>query len=212
MPQAAIATHPVQFKGSRLARGLLGLAGWRVSFEGLPSIHGVIIGYPHTSNWDFVVMVLVKWSIGLPIQFLAKDSLFRIPFFGRWLTSLGGISVDRSSSTGVVGHLVGLFKQHQQNNAYLWLALSPEGTRRRTDGWRSGFYQLAFQANVPLCLVRIDYGQKHVDFSHFIRLAGDESRDYADMVGVFEGVTGCHANRAAPIRPIKSSSPGSPRT
>ena len=197
---------PVQFKGSRLARAALTLAGWEYSFDGLPSKQGVLIGYPHTSNWDFVVMILVKWSIGLPVQFLAKHTLFDIPLFGRWLAWLGGISIDRSASKGVVAQLINLFKRHQAENHYLWLALSPEGTRRHTEGWRSGFYQLTMLANVPLCMVRIDYGQKKVDLSHFMRLTGVEADDYAHIASVFEGVQGFHVSQAAPIQPIKQVS------
>ena len=73
------APHPVQFKGSSLARLLLGLAGWRVSFEGLPALQGVIVAYPHTSNWDFIVGILAKWAIGVPAHFWAKDTLFKAP-------------------------------------------------------------------------------------------------------------------------------------
>ncbi len=197
---------PAQFKGSGLAHAVLTLAGWRYCFDGLPSKQGVLIGYPHTSNWDFVVMILVKWAIGLPIQFLAKHTLFDIPLFGRWLTWLGGVAIDRSSSQGVVAHLLSLFKQHQADNHYLWLALSPEGTRRRTDGWRSGFYQLASLSNVPLCMVRIDYGEKKVDLSNFMRLTGVEDVDYAHIARVYQGVKGFHVSQAAPIQPIKQIS------
>ena len=76
---------PVQFKGSAIARKLLHLFGWQYVFSGLPSQQGVIIGYPHTSNWDFIVMVMVKWATGLQVQFLAKKSLFHFPLFGPWL-------------------------------------------------------------------------------------------------------------------------------
>ena len=205
MPQTYLESElTVQFKGHRLARAALTLAGWRYCFEGLPSKQGVLIGYPHTSNWDFVVMMLVKWSIGLQVQFLAKHTLFEIPLFGRWLAWLGGISIDRSTSQGVVAHLLSLFKQHQAEDRYLWLALSPEGTRRRTEGWRSGFYQLATMANVPLCMVRIDYGQKKVDLSHFMHLTGNQQTDYVHIAHVYEGVRGFHATQAAPVQPIKS--------
>lgn len=196
---------PVQFDGSRLALAILSWAGWRLRFNGLPAQQGVIIGYPHTSNWDFVVMVLVKWSVGLQVQFLAKHSLFRIPLFGRWLNWLGGVPIDRSSPQGVVGHMSNVFKQHQAEDRYLWLALSPEGTRRYTEGWRSGFYQLAMLANVPLCMVRIDYGTKCVDMTHFMQLTGNEESDYMHIANVYQGVTGFHASQAAPIRPIKQA-------
>lgn len=211
MTQALTSLLPIQFKGSHLARALLRLGGWRFTFEGLPSLQGVIIGYPHTSNWDFVVMVLVKWGIGLPIQFLAKDSLFRVPLLGRWLAWLGGVAIDRSSSKGLVAHLVTMFKQHQQDKRYLWLGLSPEGTRSLTAGWRSGFYQVALLADVPLCLVRIDYGQKTVHFSNFMRLSGDEAADYAQIARVYEGVVGFHAAQAAPIQPLKQLSSSTTR-
>ena len=67
--------HPVQFKGSALARWMLARMGWTVQFEGLPSLQGVIAVYPHTSNWDFIVGIVAKWAIGIPAYFWAKDSL-----------------------------------------------------------------------------------------------------------------------------------------
>jgi hypothetical protein len=88
-----IAERPVQLRGSAVARRLLRLAGWRVAFDGLPARQGVVIVYPHTSNWDFIVGVLAKWSIGIPVAFWGKASLFRVPLFGRWLRWLGGVPV-----------------------------------------------------------------------------------------------------------------------
>jgi 1-acyl-sn-glycerol-3-phosphate acyltransferase len=197
---------PVQFKGSAFARRALRLFGWQYVFSGLPSQQGVIIGYPHTSNWDFIVMVLVKWATGLQIQFLAKQSLFNYPIFSPWLRQLGGIPIDRSSQHGVVGDMLALFAKAKEEGTYLWLALSPEGTRKFTHGWRSGFYQLALQAEVPLCTVRIDYGNKMVDFSTCMRLTGYETADYKALAKAFEGAKGFHAHQAAPIQPIKTSS------
>jgi 1-acyl-sn-glycerol-3-phosphate acyltransferase len=197
---------PVQFKGSAFARRALRLFGWQYVFSGLPSQQGVIIGYPHTSNWDFIVMVLVKWATGLQIQFLAKQSLFNYPLFSPWLRQLGGIPIDRSSQHGVVGDMLALFAKAKEEGTYLWLALSPEGTRKFTHGWRSGFYQLALQAEVPLCTVRIDYGNKMVDFSTCMRLTGNEAADYKALAKAFEGAKGFHAHQAAPIQPIKTSS------
>jgi len=84
----------VQFKPNYLATLLVRLMGWRFVCDGLPTKQGVLIGYPHTSNWDFVVMMPIKWAIGLQIQFFAKDSLFRIPLFGRWIRWLGATPID----------------------------------------------------------------------------------------------------------------------
>ena len=195
---------PVQFKGSRLCAGLLKRMGWRYVFDGLPAQQGVIIGYPHTSNWDFVVVMLVKWAIGLPVQFFAKDSLFRYPVFGAWLKSLGAMAIDRSSPRGVVGEMVSALIQHKQEGRYFWVGLSPEGTRKRTEGWKSGFYHLAQQADVPLGFLVIDYGKKTIRLDTFMHLSGDPAADYQRFADVYEGVIGFHADQGSPIRPLNS--------
>jgi 1-acyl-sn-glycerol-3-phosphate acyltransferase len=193
---------PVQCKPQAWATWLVKLMGWKIEFDGLPAKQGVLIGYPHTSNWDFITMMPVKWAVGLPVQFFAKESLFRIPLFGRWIRFIGAVPIDRSSPKGVVGEMVEALKQHKQTDELLWIGLSPEGTRKLTDGWRSGFYQLALGADVPLCMLRIDYGSKVAKITDFMRLTGDVQADYAHIAKVYEGVQGFHAQQAAPIRPL----------
>jgi len=195
------APHPVQFKGSSLARFLLGLAGWRVLFEGLPAMQGVIVAYPHTSNWDFIVGILAKWAIGVPAHFWAKDTLFKIPLFGAWLRWVGGLPIDRSAPRGAVAQTVDVFQEHAHAGRLLWLAAAPEGTRKWTPGWRSGFYQVALGAGVPLGIARLDWGQREVRFVDFITLSGDETADYALMAEACEGVRGCRPEQASPIKP-----------
>jgi 1-acyl-sn-glycerol-3-phosphate acyltransferase len=190
---------PIQFRGSLLAQAFLRLIGWRYVFNGLPSPQGVVIGYPHTSNWDFVVMMPVKWAIGIPLQFFAKDSLFRIPVFGRWLRWIGGMPIDRSSPKGMVGEQVGVLKQHKQEGRYLWLALSPEGTRKHTSGWRSGFYKTAVHADVPVCLVKLDFALRRIDATHFLHLSGDADRDFSRISEFFSSVKGCIPENATPV-------------
>lgn len=203
MPSSDFAPpYPVQFRGSRLARMLLSMGGWTVHFNGLPTRQGVAIAYPHTSNWDFIVMVLFKWAIGIQASFWGKDSLFRIPFFGRWLRWLGGLPIDRSAPRGVVGSMVSRFEQARARNDYLWLGLSPEGTRRYQPGWRSGFYRVALQARVPLALIHLDYGRREVRMEQFIRLTGDEAVDYARMTVAYQQVRGFHPGQASPIQPL----------
>jgi len=189
-------------KPHRWAAWLVKLMGWKIEFNGLPALQGVLIGYPHTSNWDFVTMMPVKWAIGLPVQFFAKDSLFRIPLFGAWIRSIGAVPIDRTSSRGVVGEMVETLKQHKRDGRLLWIGLSPEGTRKRTEGWRSGFYQLALGADVPLCLLHIDYGRKVAKITDFMRLTGDVQADYAHIAQVYAGVKGFHQQQASPIRPL----------
>jgi 1-acyl-sn-glycerol-3-phosphate acyltransferase len=196
--------YPVQFRGSRLARALLSLAGWKVHFQGFPALQGVAIVYPHTSNWDFPVMMLVKWTTGIQACFWGKDSLFRIPVFGRWLRWLGGLPIDRSAANGVVGSMVERFEAARTRDEYLWLGLSPEGTRRLTSGWRSGFYSVTVGAQVPLALVRLDYARREVCIDQFIRLSGDVEHDYTRMREAFGEVRGYHAAQAAPIVPLST--------
>lgn len=193
---------PVPCQPRAWAAWLVKLMGWKIEFDGLPAKQGVLIGYPHTSNWDFITMMPVKWAVGLPVQFFAKASLFRIPLFGRWIRFIGAVPIDRSSPKGVVGEMVEALKQHKQDDTLLWIALSPEGTRKLTDGWRSGFYQLALGADVPLCMLRIDYGNKVAKLNDFMRLSGDVSADYAHLAQVYAGVVGFNAQQAAPIRPL----------
>jgi 1-acyl-sn-glycerol-3-phosphate acyltransferase len=162
--------------------------------------------YPHTSNWDFLTAMLSKWTMGLPIYFWGKDSLFKIPLIGRWITWIGGLPIDRSSSRGVVGAMVEVLAEHQRENKFLWLGLSPEGTRKHTQGWRSGFYQLALRSNLPLGVVRLDYKKKELKFEGFIKLTGDVEVDYAFLQKMYEGVEGFHVHKAAPISPLPTQS------
>ena len=155
-PEVIPGPYPIQFKGHAWAAVLLKLIGWKVDFQGLPGLQGIAIVYPHTSNWDFLTAMLCKWTMGLPVHFWCKDSLVKVPLFGRWLKWIGGVPIDRSSPRGVVGAMTEVFAEHQRAGTFLWLGLSPEGTRKRTDGWRSGFYHLAMATQLPLSIVRFD--------------------------------------------------------
>lgn len=192
--------HPVQFTGSSLARWVLARLGWQVKFEGLPALQGMVVVYPHTSNWDFVVLILAKWAVGIPVHFWGKDSLFRIPLFGAWLRWLGGVPVDRSASKGMVAQVVNQFAKHRAQGSYFWLGVSPEGTRKKLSGWRSGFYQAVVQANVPLGLARLDYARCEVVVLDFVTLSGDPVADMARIAVIYEGVKGLIPQNAASIR------------
>ena len=159
----------------------------------------MIVVYPHTSNWDFPVCVLVKWAIGIQLNFWGKDSLFRIPLFGRWLRWLGGVPVDRSASKGMVAQAVQQLETHRAQGSYFWLGVSPEGTRKKMPGWRSGFYQTVVQADVPLGLVRLDYARREVVALDFVILSGYPVADFARIAITYEGVQGCIPQNAAPI-------------
>jgi 1-acyl-sn-glycerol-3-phosphate acyltransferase len=144
--------------------------------------------------------VLCKWAIGIPLAFWGKDSLFELPLFGRWLRWIGGVPVDRHHPKGAVGAMVSRFAAACESDALLWLALSPEGTRSYRDSWRSGFYQVALQAEVPLALAFFDYAQRRVGIDSFIRLSGDTARDMASIERALGQHRGYRPELAAPVR------------
>lgn len=173
------------------SRWLLGLAGWRVDFNGMPGPKGIAIVYPHTSNWDFVVGLLAKWVIAVPVKFIGKESLFRGltgATLGRLMYLWGGRPVDRHHASGAVEQLAALMTQEE----CFWLALSPEGTRKRQPHLRTGFYYLALKLDLPVGLAYIDYARKRIGITEFVKMTGDEARDlalirayYADKIARF---------------------------
>jgi 1-acyl-sn-glycerol-3-phosphate acyltransferase len=198
----------VRLQGSRLARAVMRGLGWRVAFDGrLPARQGVVIVYPHTSNWDLVWGLLAKWSIGLPLVFWGKEALFRVPLFGRWLRWLGGVPVERNAPTGAVGAMAERLAQARTADRFMWLALSPEGTRGWRPAWRSGFYRVALQAGVPLGVAWLDYRSRTVAVAGFLHLTGDEAADMASVARLLAPAHGRHPHQAAPIRLPERSPP-----
>lgn len=207
LPDGPTRPFALQFRGNWLARAVLRLLGWTVLFNGLPARQGVLVVYPHTSNWDFVVMILAKWSVGVQVRFWGKDRLFRIPLLGRWLRWLGGVPVDRTSPQGVVAQTVDAVRAAQERNEMFWLGLAPEGTRRRIAGWRTGFYRTAVAAKLPVGLIRLDFARREVDVTRFIHLSGDETADFARIAAAYQGVAGLHPALASPVLPLRADIP-----
>ncbi|CAM3952250.1 1-acyl-sn-glycerol-3-phosphate acyltransferase [Roseateles saccharophilus] len=199
----AVLTGPLHPHGgqSRLARGVLGLFGWTVDAPGLPTEQGVILVYPHTSNWDFVVGVLAKWALGLQLRFWGKDSLFRVPLLGRWVRWIGGVAVDRGSPHGIVADTVAQMRSAAARGERFWLAVAPEGTRSLTAGWRTGAYQVAVQAGVPVGLCYFDFQRRVVSLNRFIMLTGDVQADFAAFADYLGPRVGKRPALASPIQP-----------
>jgi len=200
LPAVIEGPRSVRIEGSRIARALLGLFGWRVEFDGLPAPQGVVMVYPHTSNWDFVVGIVAKWAMGVPVRFWAKDSLFRLPVFGPWVRWLGGIAVNRASRNGLVADTAEQIAQAVERGEFFWLAVTPEGTRSRTEGWRSGAYQVARQTGVPVGLAMLDFGRKCVSLARFVAISGEPDADFAMFSRELAGCRGKRPEMASPIR------------
>ena len=181
--------------GQRLALRILHLFGWKMRYKPLPGPHGVAIVYPHTSNWDFPLGLLGKWSLGLPLHWLGKESLFKGPL-GPIMRAWGGVPVERSASTGATQRLA----QKMRAADWFWVALAPEGTRSYKPHLRSGFYHLALAAKAPLLIVYLDYPNKEIGLVDTIRLTGDQHKDMAAIEAAYHGHLGLHPELAAPIR------------
>jgi 1-acyl-sn-glycerol-3-phosphate acyltransferase len=181
--------------GQRTALRLLNLFGWKVRYKPLPGPHGIAVVYPHTSNWDFFIGLLAKWSIGLEFRWLAKNSLFKGPM-GAAMRYWGGVPVDRSAPQGSTHKLV----QTMKASEWFWVAITPEGTRGYRPHWKSGFYRLALAAKVPVLLVYLDYKAKVLSVADYIELTGDEEADMAAIARVYEGHEALYPELAAPIR------------
>jgi 1-acyl-sn-glycerol-3-phosphate acyltransferase len=143
----------------------------------------MVIGAPHTSNWDWVLVILAAYALGAHISWLAKDSLFRSPLGGLF-RYLGGIPVDRSAAHGMVGESIEKFKQREK----MMLCITPEGTRSKVRAWKKGFHHIATGANVPIVLASFDYGRKVVGFGPTLIASGDVDADLQTIQDLYATV------------------------
>ncbi len=164
------------------AFGRLGLRllGWTIEGE-LPNVSRcVAVVAPHTSNWDFPVGLATMFALGLRVDWLGKAALFRGPFDGL-LRALGGIPVDRHAPEGTVRHVAALFAARER----VFLGLSPEGTRRKVERWKSGFHRIARAAGVPLVPVAFDWSRRTVVLMPARHATEDYERDVAELQRLF---------------------------
>ncbi len=142
----------------KLARKILTVSGWQVVGQFPKEKKFILIVAPHTSNWDFIVAMLVMLALNINVRFMGKKSIFIGPF--KWLLeSLGGVAIDRQHPHGIVGQMVSLFN----NSEKMILGLAPEGTRSKTVEWKKGFLYIANQANVPVIPISLDFAKKEVE-------------------------------------------------
>ncbi|MCB0660433.1 MAG: 1-acyl-sn-glycerol-3-phosphate acyltransferase [Saprospiraceae bacterium] len=141
--------------------------------------------YPHTSNWDFPLGLLLRRAMPIRVNFIAKSSLFKFPF-GWIFRSLGGIPVERSSSHNFVDTMVQVYNTHER----IAFAIAPEGTRRRVTKFKSGFYYIALNAHIPIILVTFDFGKKVCNFSEPFTPTGDYKKDMSFIIQHFQGAKG----------------------
>jgi 1-acyl-sn-glycerol-3-phosphate acyltransferase len=176
-----------------LCKLMLTLLGWKTSVTFPHYVKKyVIIVAPHTSGWDFVIGVLFRNMLRLEkAKFLGKMELFKPPFgfLFRWL---GGYPVDRSKSKNLVEEVAKIFEEHDE----FGLALSPEGTRARVDKLKTGFYNIAKLANVPIVMVGLDFEHKRLLISEPFTATADQAADFEHILKFFRPIKGKHPEKS----------------
>ncbi len=167
-----------------ISRVVLRLARWRTAGQ-VPS-RGILVGAPHTSNWDWVLTLLLAWDSSVQIRLLVKQSFFRGPL-GPILRATGAVPLDRTDPTATIA---GLLADAEIDETFL-LGLAAEGTRGRTDYWKSGFYRISQKTGIPVTLAYLDSASRTVGWGPTFELTGDVSADmdrirdfYADKRGI----------------------------
>lgn len=179
----------------RFARWLLRMLGWRLEGAKPEFDRYVLIAAPHTSNWDFPMMLAFAAAFDIRITWMAKHSLFRPPM-GFIMRKLGGLPVVRHENRNVVDELVDTFSEVEA----LVLVVPTEGTRSYRDYWKSGFYHIARQASVPIVPSFLDWGQKRGGFGPALETSGDVTADMQYFRDFYAGMEGKYPDQFGPIR------------
>lgn len=177
----------------RLLSGLImRLAGWRVDgkMPDLPKY--IIVGAPHTSNWDFVLFLGIVFHLKISVRYMGKAELFNNPF-GWFFYWCGGIPVDRKKSTGLVEQMVEVCN----NSKKFILVIAPEGTRYHVNEWKRGFHHIAQKANIPIVMAKVDGVHKTAWVGEVFQTTQNIEADMTAIQAAFAGMSGINPKKKA---------------
>ena len=158
----------------------LRIMGWRIEGE-FPQLKKFIVAvYPHTRNMDFIIGVLTRAVLNEKISYVGKKELFN-PLTGWFFRALGGTPINRNSNEKKVSATAQIFKEQDAFR----MAIAPEGTRKKVDRWKTGFYYIALEAEVPVLLVHFNHPSKKVSFLKLFDPTGDIEKDLKEMKAYF---------------------------
>jgi 1-acyl-sn-glycerol-3-phosphate acyltransferase len=177
------------------ARGMLRLLGWRLAGQFPDYPKAVVIGYPHTSNIDGFIMLLTAWAYGVKPLWMVKIEMMRGPL-GTIIRLLGGMAIDRRASHDTVQQAA----QQIQAAERAILVISPEGTRRKTDHWKVGFYWIAHSAGVPVLCSFLDYKHHRVGMGPSFMPTGNIQQDLEPIFEFYQQMTGRNPERMGTLR------------
>jgi 1-acyl-sn-glycerol-3-phosphate acyltransferase len=179
-----------------ISRFILGIFGWQAHLAVQMADKCVLVGAPHTSNWDFPLALLGMAAMGIKFNWVAKHTLFRWPM-GYFMRFLGGIPLDRR--TGGTGFAIKAVESFQELDRFV-LAIAPEGTRHRAAYWKGGFYKIALKVSVPIALGYVDFKNKKVGIGKVFMPGGDEEKDFALITDFYSDKTGKYPDKQGQIR------------
>lgn len=169
---------------------LMWIAGWRVEGK-LPDLPKyLIIGAPHTSNWDFLLFLGVIFRLKANVKYMDKAELFRSPL-GWFFYWCGGIPVDRKKSTGLVEQMVEACNKSER----FILTIAPEGTRHGVKEWKRGFYHIAKGAGIPIVMAKVDSKKKAMHVGDIYYLTDDIEADMKAIQDRFTGMVGINPRK-----------------
>ena len=177
-----------------LSRMILKLIGWHMDVTVPEEKKFVMIGAPHTTNWDLPLALLCFWSVQVRLKWVAKKQLFVGPF-DYFFRALGGIPVDRYVHTGFIHQIATQFDEHEE----MIFGITPEGTRSKTEYWKTGFYYIALEAKVPICLAYIDFPSRTIGFGQMFNPSGDIDKDFEIIQAFYRDKTGKHPEKQGPV-------------
>ncbi|MFQ5615945.1 MAG: lysophospholipid acyltransferase family protein [Anaerolineales bacterium] len=195
-------TSQKQTIAQTLAQTVLRLIGWKMDTRFPDTPKYLLIVAHHTSNWDLPLGLLFTIAAGVKVHWIGKDGVFRWPFGGfmRWL---GGIPVNRRVRSNFVDQIAQAFEQSDE----LVITITPEGTRSKTEYWKSGFYYIGQEANVPIALGYLDYSSKTVGSGGWMMLTGDMEADLVAIREFYASKKGKFPNQHGEIRFRPRSNP-----
>ena len=173
-----------------LSNSIMRLIGWKVegALPNLPKY--LIIGAPHTSNWDFLLFLATIFHLKVDARYMGKAELFRGPF-GWFFYWCGGIPVDRKKSQGLVEQMV----EACNRSSKFILVIAPEGTRHYVSEWKMGFYHIAKAAGIPLVMAIVDGKHKTLHVGQVFHLTDNMDADIKMIKGYFEGMRGVNPRK-----------------
>ena len=178
-----------------LGRFILFVTRWRVEGDAPMTKNMLVIAAPHTSNWDAILLLGAAYLLHLRINWLVKNTLF-VPVLGQLMTFFGGVPVERSRSTNLVQRLAERIK-HSDGTA---LVVPPSGTRSYTEYWKSGFYRIALEANIPVVCGYLDYERKVAGLGLSFYLSGNVKEDMDRIRAFYEPINAKYPDKKSRIR------------